>query len=235
MAHRRGFGQIRKLPSGRWQARYTGPDTALHNANTTFDLKKSAEKWLGTEQDLIADGRLTPPARRKAEMIAAAKAAEDALTVGQYVEQIIQRRENRSRRPIVPTTADTYRKDWRLRGADLDAVPLADLTPAQVSSWWHALPASSRTSNVRCYDLLKSVLADAVEDELIEKNPCRVKGAGKPPSGRKGVALTVPEVLAYLAAVPEHYRLPLMIPAWCGLRSGEVRGLRRRDVASSIG
>ncbi len=29
---RRGFGQIRKLPSGRWHARYTGPDTALHNA-----------------------------------------------------------------------------------------------------------------------------------------------------------------------------------------------------------
>ena len=96
----------------------------------------------------------------------------------------------------MPTTADTYRKDWRLRGADLDAVPLADLTPAQVSSWWHALPASSRTSNVRCYDLLKSVLADAVEDELIEKNPCRVKGAGKPPSGRKGVALTQATLLS---------------------------------------
>lgn len=177
-ARRRGFGQITRLRSKRYQARYRGPDTALHNAPTTFDRKGDAEVWLATERRLIQEGGWTPPAQRKAALVAAA--AVNALTVGRYVERIIQRRETRARRPIVPTTADTYRKDWRLRGGSLDAVPLADLTPAQVADWWHALPATSKTSNGRCYDLLKSVMAEAVEDELIDRNPCRVRGALTP-------------------------------------------------------
>lgn len=227
---RRSFGQITRLPSGRYRARYTGPDTALHNAPTTYNRKEDAQAWLTDERRLISEGRWTPTAQRKAEMITAAAAAKDTLTVGQYVEKVIQRRQTRSRRPIVATTADTYRKDWRLRGALLDSVPLAELSAAQVADWRYSLPETSKTSNGRVYDLLKSVMTDAVEDELIDRNPCRLRGAGKPAPRRKGEALTVPEVLAYLDAVPERYRLPLTICAWCGLRSGEVRGLRRRDI-----
>ena len=32
--HRRASGAVRKLPSGRWQARYTGPDGALRTLGT---------------------------------------------------------------------------------------------------------------------------------------------------------------------------------------------------------
>jgi len=39
---RRGFGQITQLPSKRYRARYTGPDTALHNAPTTYLRKEDA-------------------------------------------------------------------------------------------------------------------------------------------------------------------------------------------------
>lgn len=228
---RRGFGQITQLPSKRYRARYTGPDTALHNAPTTFLRKEDAESWLAGERRLISEGRWTSPAQRKAEMIAAATAAaQPALTVGQYVERVIQRRSTRSRKPIAPTTSDTYRKDWRLRSGYLDALPLDDLTPAAVANWWDNLPETSKTSNGRCYDLLKSVMSEAVEDELVERNPCRVRGAGKPAPRRQGQALTVQETLAYLDGVPARYRLPLSISAWCGLRSGEVRGLRRCDI-----
>ncbi|MGN7249111.1 hypothetical protein ACTHQ1_15465 [Janibacter anophelis] len=51
------------------------------------------------------------------------------------------------------------------------------------------------TSNGRCYDLLKSVMADAVEEELIDRNPCRLRGAGKPAPRRKGEVLSVQEAL----------------------------------------
>jgi len=228
---RRGFGQITQLPSKRYRARYTGPDTALHNAPTTYLRKEDAEAWLVDERRLISEGRWTPPAQRKADLIAAAvAAAKPVLTVGEYVERVIQRRSTRSRKPIAPTTSDTYRKDWRLRSGPLNDLPLTDLTPAIVANWWDSLPATSLTSNGRCYDLLKSVMTEAVEDELIDRNPCRVRGAGKPAPRRQGQALTINETLAYLEAVPARYRLPLTIPAWCGLRSGEVRGLRRCDV-----
>ena len=228
---RRGFGQITQLPSKRYRARYTGPDTALHNAPTTYLRKEDAEAWLVDERRLISSGRWTPPAQRKAAMIAAATAAaQPVLTVGQYVERIIERRSTRARKPIARTTSDTYRKDWRLRSGHLNDLPLTDLTPTVVARWWDNLPETSRTSNGRCYDLLKSVMGEAVEDELIDRNPCRVRGAGTPAPRREGQALTVQETLAYLDAVPARYRLPLTIPSWCGLRSGEVRGLRRSDI-----
>jgi len=43
MARRRGFGAIRKLPSGRWQASYFGPDTIRHQAPVTFEISEDAE------------------------------------------------------------------------------------------------------------------------------------------------------------------------------------------------
>jgi len=40
------FGGIRRLPSGRYQARYSGPDLVRHTAPITFDSKGDAETWL---------------------------------------------------------------------------------------------------------------------------------------------------------------------------------------------
>nr|WP_300148174.1 hypothetical protein [Propionicimonas sp.] len=172
---RRAFGCVRKLPSGRWQARYTGPHLAEHKAPVTFAFKKDAESWLGAEDRLIAGGGWVAPARRQAA------ASAGAVTVGDYVERIIQRRATRSRKPMAPTTADLYRKDYRLELQEpFGAVQLTALTPAMVAAWVDA-PTKARTQKGRAYDLLKSVLNDAVEEELIEKNPCRVKGAGNPP------------------------------------------------------
>lgn len=57
----RSFGSIRRLPSGRYQARYVGPDLARHTAPTTFALKRDAEAWLGAEDRLIASGAWTSP------------------------------------------------------------------------------------------------------------------------------------------------------------------------------
>ena len=43
---RRGFGSIRQLKSGRYQARYSGPDGKTVNAPDTFAKKLHAEAWL---------------------------------------------------------------------------------------------------------------------------------------------------------------------------------------------
>jgi hypothetical protein len=60
---RRSFGRIRKLPSGRWQAAYIGPDLALHNSPTgTFDALMDAEAWLVDERRRIQAGTWVAPA-----------------------------------------------------------------------------------------------------------------------------------------------------------------------------
>ncbi|HEX7351603.1 site-specific integrase [Brachybacterium sp.] len=229
MAGKRAFGSIRKLSSGRFQARYTGPDFAVHKAPRTFAKKAYAEAWLASEDQLISSGAWSPPERRLLQQESA------GVTVGEYVETVIQRRMRRTRRPITQTTADLYRKDWKNRGQDaLGGVALTELTAAAVTEWWDSL-GSTPTQDGRCYDLLKSVMAEAVEDEIIDRNPCRVRGAGKPEPKKRGDAVTVEEGKKYIQAVPPQYRLALMTSLWCGLRSGEVRGLRRRDVDLKTG
>lgn len=61
----RGFGNVRKLPSGRWQARYPGPDGQLRNAPRTFAGKREAEQWLSLTEAQLVTGDWTDPARAK--------------------------------------------------------------------------------------------------------------------------------------------------------------------------
>lgn len=62
---RRRFGAVRKLPSGRWQARYLGPDDIMRPADRTFATKTEAERWLTrTEAEIIEDSWVDPDAGR---------------------------------------------------------------------------------------------------------------------------------------------------------------------------
>jgi hypothetical protein len=58
MSSRRQFGSIRRLPSGRWQARFRDPVTnRLRSAPGTFSSKASASRYLATvESDMTRGG-----------------------------------------------------------------------------------------------------------------------------------------------------------------------------------
>ncbi|MBS5746077.1 MAG: site-specific integrase [Cutibacterium avidum] len=233
-SRRRSFGYLRRLPSGNVQASYVGPDGQRHTASSTFVDEGYAQGWLADERRLISDGRWTPPAVRQAEQIAQAAREDAMVTVEQWIDVVIERRHSRPHRPLSPTTVDLYRKDARLRitGTDLGRRKLDHVSRADVVRWWDQLP-STPTTNARAYQLLSSVMKEALDDELIEVSPCHPKGASKPRPRHSAAtveALSADQTLAYMRAVPQHYRVALIVAAWCGLRSGEVRGLRRRDV-----
>ena len=46
MSTRRRFGTVRKLPSGRWQARYRDPAGKTHTAPQTFATRPEAARFL---------------------------------------------------------------------------------------------------------------------------------------------------------------------------------------------
>ena len=224
MATRRGWGKLRKLPSGRWQASYIGPDGQRHTAPTgTYLSDRDGEHWLAEEERLVDQGRWTPPSLR------AIRATLPRL--GDYGAAVIERRANRSSRPIKPTSAAYYRKLWRLTidGTKLAELPLDLVTPAAIRAWRDGL--GPRTQSGHAYALLRSILAEAVDDELIDRNPAKLRGAGRPAPLHEGVALTVDELTRYLAALPDQWAVPLGLTAWCSLRSGELRALRRCDLA----
>jgi integrase len=69
----------------------------------------------------------------------------------------------------------------------------------------------------------------AVDDELIRRNPCRIKGAGKERAPERRVA-TVAQVDAAADAMGPRWRLMVYVAAYGPARPEEQAALRRVDV-----
>ncbi|MEU7916817.1 transposase [Microbispora bryophytorum] len=65
--HRR-FGSIRKLPSGRFQIRYPGPDGKLRSGETTYERERDAERALSLLEAKMMTGDRTDPQRSKVKL-----------------------------------------------------------------------------------------------------------------------------------------------------------------------
>ena len=82
----------------------------------------------------------------------------------------------------------------------------------------------------RTYALLRTILATAVADELIDANPCRIRGAGQTQRVHKIRPASVAELDALTAAMPDRLKLAVPLASWCALRVGEILELRRGDI-----
>jgi integrase len=73
----------------------------------------------------------------------------------------------------------------------------------------------------------------AADDELIRRNPCRIKGADRDDAGERPVA-SVAEVFAIAGAIRPQYRALVLLAAFTGLRWGELLALTRRDLDMDV-
>ncbi|WP_026874745.1 site-specific integrase [Jiangella gansuensis] len=214
MAGRRRFGKIRKLPSGRYQASFIGPNGRRQNAPDTFRTKTDAGQWLArVEADLSRGTWLDHHLGRQ--------------TFGEYAESYLDENPDVGRR-----WAETCRRNMRLHLTSLLDVPLVAITPPVVRSWYaEALRGTGgKTSIAQSYRFLRTVMNAAVRDEAIVRNPCMIPGAGSVKARERKIA--TPQQVAELITTitPERYRAAVVLAAWCALRRGEVCGLRREDV-----
>lgn len=78
---------------------------------------------------------------------------------------------------------------------------------------------------------VSAVLSAAVDDGLIARNPCQA-GSVKAPRAepRRVTPWPADQVATVIAALPDRYRATAVVAAGCGLRQGEVFGLRVCDV-----
>ncbi|HXZ66563.1 MAG TPA: tyrosine-type recombinase/integrase [Streptosporangiaceae bacterium] len=176
--HRR-FGSVRKLPSGRHQIRYLGPDGRIRTGPDTFERISDAQRALVLVEAQLATGDWTDPERGKAKL------ADYAAT------WIVQRPKLR------PRTVDLYR--WLLAKhitPYLGGVPLGKLSTAMIRDWRAVLLDAGVSVSVaaKAYRLLRAVLTTAVdEDKILPRNPCRIRGAGDEDAAERPV-LTVAQV-----------------------------------------
>ncbi|MFJ9622596.1 tyrosine-type recombinase/integrase [Streptomyces sp. NPDC101181] len=210
---RRRFGAVRQYRSGRWTASYRGPDGQEFRAPETFETKKDAEVWLSqVEADLTRGNWQDPDA--------------GAVNFKEYALQWVDER------GLSATTDELYRRLLRLHVLptfeDLD---LDEITAPRVRTWRTERLSSTgaATTVAKSYRLLKAIMETAVDDELIRRNPCRIKGAGKESSAERQIA-TVAQVDALANALGPRWRLMVFLGAYGPMRPEEQAELRRRDV-----
>ncbi|PGH49547.1 site-specific integrase [Streptomyces sp. Ru87] len=209
---RREFGTVRQLPSGRWQARYWAPDGSRRTASETFATKTDAQTWLGlTRADIERKHWIDPDA--------------GAVNFEAYARQWVDER------GLSATTAELYRRLLRLHILPaFGPMDLDEITPPRVRTWrTERLQATGATTVAKSYRLLKAIMGTAADDELIRRNPCRIKGAGSERARERPTA-TVEQVDALADAIGPRWRLMVYFGAYGPMRPEEQAALRRPDV-----
>ena len=131
-----------------------------------------------------------------------------------------------------PKTTELYRYLLRRHlSPTFYAGSLAEIREPHVRRWRKDLldAGVSAVTVAKAYRLLKAVFNTAVDDGLIRRNPCRIKGAGQEKSAERPV-LTVAQVYALADAADERYRALVLLAAFSSLRWGELAALRRSDI-----
>lgn len=207
---RRRFGRVRQLPSGRWQARYPGPDGRDRPAPQTFASKGDAERWLAALETDLGRGQWVDPSAGQ-------------TTVREWAALWLANRPD-----LKVRTRELY--DWLLDKyllPPLGDVPLGKITPSLVRSWHAEISRIGSPTPVRqSYSLLRAMLNTAVADEVILRNPCVIKGAGVSRAAERPVA-TIPQILALADSVPARYRAFILTATWSSARWGELVALTR--------
>jgi integrase len=212
---RRRFGRLRHLPSGRWQAAYVGPDQKLHKAPSTFASDVAAESWLAIERRKIDLGQWGAVER------------SDGVTLRTYAQQWI---EHRALRPRTRLHYEAMLEKLIL--PELGDAVMVTLTPATIRQWHTGLGTDKPTRNAHAYALLHAICATAVQDEVLDAQPCRIRSAMQTKRKRAVDVITPAEVERLAAEMPENLRASVVMAAWCGLRYGETAELRRADVGA---
>jgi integrase len=220
MARKRPFASIELLPSKRWRVKYTAPDGIRRSAPHTFGNRLQAEAWVVATRRKID----------KDQWDATDDNPKEQLTFGVYAARWLANRQVAGR-PIKVRTREHY-------GAILDDHlletfgyrQLVAIKPKDVRAWYEVTLTDRPTMRSHAYSLLRTIMASAVNDEVIDANPARIVGAGRAKRVHKIRPASVEELGVLTAAMPERLRLMVTLASWCALRFGEAVELRRGDI-----
>ncbi|MFF9219932.1 tyrosine-type recombinase/integrase [Streptomyces viridosporus] len=212
---RRPFGRVRKLPSGRFQVRYPGPDGVLRPGDRTFATSTDADRWLMRKRIEIEEGRWLDP-------------AEGRTTVRDWSARWMA--------AVAPQlkhkTQATYRSliNSRINPA-LGDRELSSLRPITVTEWVATMRTEGLSaSRIRqAYRVLSQIMASAVDNGLIPQTPCRGVRLPRMPQTEPHI-VTPLEASRIVRAAEKPHDLLIALLAFAGLRVGEAFALRRSDV-----
>ncbi len=205
---------MRKLPSGKYQARYS-VDGTWHRAETTFRTKREADAYLATVRVDLDRGTWIDPDAGK-------------VTFEEYAERWLVERPQ-----LRPRTQELYEGQLRLHiNPVLGSVELGQISPSRIRTWRAGMIAAGKpgaSTIAKCYRLVHAVFATAVEDGVVLRNPCQVRGASTERPAERPVA-TIEQVFELAETIEPEFRAAVLLATFCGLRLGEIRALRVKRI-----
>lgn len=168
--------------------------------------------------------------------------SQDSETLAEYAERWMLRRQDKA-----PKTLQGNEMSLRLyvcadipigrRTLNLGDTQLDKITRPLVADWYAGakLLASKRgrsgghAAAAHAYRVLRAVLLEAERDDLIERSPARIKGAGAYRSEERQPP-TPAEVSSLQDVMPPHLAVAVPLAFWGAMRRGEVLGLQRQDI-----
>jgi integrase len=216
---RRTFGYVRKLPSGKYQASYLIPTGERATAPRTFIRKLEADSWLSEIRTDLNRGKWRDPNK-------------GSITLKNYSEKYLEQSKYR----LAPRTFQDYSILINQRilanygSIYIGQLQLRQISPQVVKEWHKAIQEKFTAHNAAyCYRILRAILNEAIRDEIIETNSCKLRGASHVKSKRRNEP-SVKQVVEILELTPERYKTAVLFAAFSGLRKGELFALRRSDV-----
>jgi integrase len=203
----------------RYDVGYRAPDGSRHKY--TFRVRKDATTFKrAIEVELAAGAWMDPNLGNQ--------------SFGVYATNWL-----RTRAWLSPKTRETYESQLRthiLPG--LGDVSVNRLTPAQIRAWHAGLFEKAEASKdgrpgpntiAKCYRLVHAILETAMDDEILRRNPCRIRRAGREEHRERPIA-SIGGVFALAEVVAPPRRALVLLAAFSGLRLSELLALRRRHV-----
>jgi integrase len=196
----------------RWRVRYRTPDG--RDAGARFAKRVEADRFKATvEADKLRGNYVDPSA--------GIETFDQAAVRWQ------------ARQTTDPSTrwhiADRLRR--YVTGSALGRTQLRRILPGTVQAWLKGLDHLAPNTVRGAFHVVSAVLASAVEDELIAKNPALAATVRVPRRGDPRIEpWTAGRVSAIRAELPERYRIVVTLGAGLGLRQGEIFGLAVADV-----
>jgi integrase len=203
---------IRKLPNGRFEARYRAPNG--RERSRRFLTKRDAQAHLDQVGVDRRGGTWRDP--RAGRIPLADWATQWEATTVHLRASSRARDESYLRNHVLP----------RFGGMRLDAIGVLD-----VRQWVADLSGSGLAPATvhKAYQTLSKVLRGAADAGLLAQTPCR--RIELPRIEREEMRFLAPVEIAQLAdAIDPRYRALVLVASYCGLRIGELAGLRRAHV-----
>lgn len=216
-----------------YRARYYSPRKPGMRVQRMFSDKLTAQGWLAKEKQLAEADRAgtatwTHPSEREAER--KAKDARDNVTLRDYATQYVENWRRKDGRPFEEATKRKHREYLgHLLKASFVGKTVASITEADIYKWLDT--PMEPTPRLRAFQLLKSVMAKAEREKLIERSPVTMSNPKLPKSRQAQIPVATSEELkAIYDNMPEYCRIAVYLGACFDLRINEVCALQVRDV-----